>query len=61
MLGIGSVFDVLMTSEAVAHITHIGYPAYLVPFVGVAKMLGIIVILIPGYPKIKEWVYAGIT
>jgi len=60
MIGIGAVYDAISAPEAVAHVTRIGYPAYIVPFLGVAKILGVIAILIPGYPKIKEWAYAGI-
>lgn len=60
MLGIGAVYDAISAPEAVAHVTRIGYPAYIVPFLGVAKILGIIAILVPGYPRIKEWAYAGI-
>jgi uncharacterized membrane protein YphA (DoxX/SURF4 family) len=40
--------------------THLGYPRYFIPFIGVMKLLGCIAILIPGYPKIKEWAYAGL-
>lgn len=60
MLGIGAVYDAISAPEAVEHVTRIGYPAYIVPFLGVAKMLGIIAILVPGYPRVKEWAYAGI-
>jgi len=60
MLGIGSVFDAISAPEAVEHVTRIGYPAYIIPFLGVAKILGLIAILIPGYPRIKEWAYAGL-
>ncbi len=60
MLGIGSVYDAISAPEAVEHVTRIGYPAYIVPFVGVAKILGLIAILVPGYPRLKEWAYAGI-
>jgi hypothetical protein len=59
-LGVGSIFDVISAPEAVAHVTRIGYPAYLVPFLGVAKILGIVAILIPGFPRLKEWAYAGL-
>ena len=52
--------DMLATKEAVEFITNLGYPAYFVPFIGVAKVLGVIGILIPGYPRIKEWAYAGL-
>ena len=60
MLGIGSVYDAISAPEAVEHVTRIGYPAYIVPFLGFAKILGLIAILVPGYPRIKEWAYAGI-
>jgi uncharacterized membrane protein YphA (DoxX/SURF4 family) len=36
-------------------------PAYLLPFLGIAKVLGVIAILIPGFPRLKEWAYAGLT
>ena len=53
--------DVFSTAEAVEFMTgKLGYPAYLTPFIGVAKVLGAIAILIPGFPRIKEWAYAGL-
>lgn len=61
LLGIGSVFDAISAKEAVEHVTRIGYPVYIVPFLGVAKILGIIAILVPRYPRLKEWAYAGIA
>ena len=36
-------------------------PVYLLPFVGVAKVLGIIAILLPNMARLKEWAYAGLT
>jgi uncharacterized membrane protein YphA (DoxX/SURF4 family) len=41
--------------------THLGYPVYFIAFIGVAKLLGSIAILIPGFPRIKEWAYAGLA
>jgi len=41
--------------------THLGYPKYFTPFIGVAKILGVIAILIPAFPRIKEWAYAGLA
>ena len=38
----------------------LGYPTYFIFFTGIAKVLGIIAILIPGFPRIKEWAYAGL-
>ena len=37
----------------------LGYPAYLLPFLGVLKILGVFAILAPGLPRLKEWAYAG--
>lgn len=55
-----SVPDILVVSDAIAFMNHLGYPTYIIPFLGVAKLLGIIAILIPGFPRIKEWAYAGL-
>ena len=52
--------DVLMTPEAKAFMNSLGYPDYIIPFIGVAKMLGILAILLPGFPLLKEWAYAGL-
>jgi uncharacterized membrane protein YphA (DoxX/SURF4 family) len=56
-----AVPDALVMPVAVNGFKEMGYPAYLVPFLGVAKILGVIAILIPGYPRIKEWAYAGLA
>jgi len=37
----------------------LGYPVYFIPFIGVAKFLGVVAILTPGFHKLKEWAYAG--
>ena len=52
--------DIAMSPEAVTMITGLGYPKYIIPFLGVAKTLGVIVILIPGFKRLKEWAYAGL-
>ena len=35
-------------------------PLHLLAFLGVAKLLAVTAILIPTYPKIREWAYAGL-
>jgi uncharacterized membrane protein YphA (DoxX/SURF4 family) len=55
-----SIPDILMVPDAITFMNHLGYPNYLIPFIGVAKLLGAIAILIPGFPRIKEWAYAGL-
>jgi hypothetical protein len=39
----------------------LGYPIYLMTILGAAKVLGVIALLIPGQPILKEWAYAGFT
>ena len=40
-------------------ITHLGYPVYLLTILGVWKILGVAALLIPKFPLLKEWAYAG--
>jgi uncharacterized membrane protein len=40
-------------------VTSLGYPLYLLSIIGVWKILGVITILIPKFPLLKEWAYAG--
>lgn len=41
-------------------ITHLGYPLYLLTLLGIWKILGVVVILVPKFPLVKEWAYAGL-
>lgn len=40
-------------------ITHLGYPVYFLTILGVWKILGVVAVLIPKFPLVKEWAYAG--
>ncbi|MBS1597010.1 MAG: DoxX family protein [Bacteroidetes bacterium] len=40
--------------------TQLGYPKYIIAFLSVAKILAVIAILVPGFPRLKEWAYAGL-
>lgn len=40
-------------------VTHLGYPPYILAILGVSKILGVVAILIPKFPILKEWAYAG--
>ena len=51
--------EITNSKQATDFIVMLGYPAYLVPFLGVAKLLGVIAILVPGFPRLREWAYAG--
>ncbi|HWY68089.1 MAG TPA: DoxX family protein [Terriglobales bacterium] len=48
-------------SQAVQGFAHVGYPQQLRILLGIAKLLGAIVLVAPGLPKLKEWAYAGFT
>ena len=41
-------------------VAFLGYPTYFLAMVGPWKILGAIAILVPGFPRVKEWAYAGI-
>ncbi|NDC43359.1 MAG: DoxX family protein [Chitinophagia bacterium] len=40
-------------------LAHLGYPHYLLTIIGIAKLAGIVVVLLPGLRLLKEWTYAG--
>lgn len=56
----GSIPNLLSSHDSQEMFKHLGYPMYLSPFLGLAKTLGIIAILVPGFPRLKEWAYAGL-
>jgi hypothetical protein len=47
--------------QAVTGFAHVGYPPHLRIMLGIAKLLGAITLVAPGFPKLKEWAYAGFT
>jgi uncharacterized membrane protein YphA (DoxX/SURF4 family) len=52
--------EVLFVGQPVVEvITHLGYPVYLLTILGWWKLLGAIVLLVPRFPRLKEWAYAG--
>ena len=63
------LFCAMLTGSGLAHLTHVefiaesmaelGYPPYLLTILGTAKLLGIVALLAPGRPLLKEWAYAG--
>ncbi|HET9429520.1 MAG TPA: DoxX family protein [Chitinophagaceae bacterium] len=60
MLGsaIPDIFSVRIAREG---FNGIGMPVYLLPFLGTAKLLGVIALFVPAYPRLKEWAYAGLV
>src|SRR5687768_8818083 len=58
MLSTGIV-QLLKPEAEVTKLTHLGYPVYLLTILGIWKILGVVAVLIPRYPLVKEWAYAG--
>lgn len=55
----GGIAQTLQVQDTIDGITRLGYPPYLVTLLGVWKILGVIAILVPKFPLVKEWAYAG--
>jgi len=53
------IVQLMKSKEDVAMMIRLGYPIYFLMIIGVWKMLGVIAVLIPKFPLLKEWAYAG--
>lgn len=58
MLSTGIV-QLIQMDEEVESFSTLGYPGYLLTLLGVWKILGVVAVLIPKFPVLKEWAYAG--
>jgi hypothetical protein len=54
-------FSYVTNPEAIENFRHVGYPQQLRVLLGIAKLAGAIVLLLPWLPTLKEWAYAGLT
>jgi uncharacterized membrane protein YphA (DoxX/SURF4 family) len=54
--GIVQLFKVKTEGDFIAGL---GYPVYFLTILGVWKILGVVALLMPGFPLLKEWAYAG--
>lgn len=53
------IVQLIQKQSEVDFITGLGYPAYLLIIIGIWKILGVVVVLAPKLPLLKEWAYAG--
>lgn len=53
------IVQLIKTKEEVNLMEHIDFPLYFLPLIGIWKILGVIAILIPKFPLLKEWAYSG--
>ena len=57
--GTGQLIKMKAGQGGVDMITHLGYPVYFLKILGGWKILGVVAVLIPKFPLLKEWAYAG--
>lgn len=53
------IVQLIRLEEEVANFSRLEYPAYMLTLIGIWKILGVITILVPRFPLLKEWAYAG--
>lgn len=55
----GGLQQLLQIGGYVEIVSQLGYPLYLLSILGFWKLLGVIAVLVPKFPLVKEWAYAG--
>lgn len=53
------IVQLIQMEEEVQKMNTLGYPAYFLIIIGIWKILGVIAVLVPKFPLVKEWAYAG--
>jgi len=56
---VGGVLGVTHDPQLMSTLQHLGYPPYFAAISGTWKILGAIAVVVPGFPRVKEWAYAG--
>ena len=54
-----AIVQLIQVKEETEMMTRLGYPLYLLTILGIWKILGAIAVLVPRFPLLKEWSYAG--
>jgi hypothetical protein len=57
----GAVMNIMRTPDRIEVFKVLGYPTYLLPFLGADKLCGCLVIVLPHVKRLKEWAYAGLV
>ena len=58
-LAAGALWDLLRIEYVRVILAHLGYPMYLLTILGVWRIPGALALLVPRFPRLKEWAYAG--
>jgi hypothetical protein len=53
------IIQLIPLEEEVEKMSALGYPLYFLTLIGIWKLLGVVAVLLPGYPLLKEWAYSG--
>lgn len=53
------IVQIIQLPEEATMMDHLGYPRYFMPLLGIWKILGVVAVLMPRFPLLKEWAYAG--
>jgi hypothetical protein len=53
------IVQLLKMDKEVDMMKHLGYPIYFLTIIGIWKLLGVVTVLIPKFPLLKEWAYVG--
>ena len=56
----GAAGELMQQGGTLETVTILGYPAYFLTIIGLWKIAGAVAILVPRFPRLKEWAYAGI-
>ncbi len=56
----GGAAELMRLPQNVEGLVRLGYPVYFITIIGFWKVLGGIALLVPRFPRLKEWAYAGI-
>jgi hypothetical protein len=56
----GGIAQLIRAKPNVDGMISLGYPLYVLTILGIWKLLAVFTILIPKYPLVKEWAYAGL-
>ncbi|MFC6999752.1 DoxX family protein [Rufibacter roseus] len=60
-LGMAStgIVQLIQLEEEAKKMSDLGFPLYFLPLIGIWKLLGVMAVLLPRFPLVKEWAYAG--
>ena len=58
---IPGILNLVGAPHVVRDMAHLGYPRYFLAILGAWKVLGAVTILVPRFPRLKEWAYAGMV